>query len=1311
MDTDTSNAPVLQGLLGYLNFSTGRPDPRAQAQFFSIWETATAEPSQWLAVHERLDQALTALHSAGHGAFQDVRQARAVLDLALVQLPPVYRRHHADLLFHQSEADLFQPGFLIRALEAVLCQQGPWDEAERIVAGALKHLNDYVGHRPIAVLESRPRGEPYDHEKLCPVPLYLRGAGVAPGRFAALVGSALDLLRGAPPELRADACFDIDHLDELALDPRAYDHNHPADKRPNYRFGEWDPHCIDNRGFYRRLVVRQTVLEGLVERVQNTGGPAAELMQEAATVLAATMLMASGISGDGPDSHDSSVSLATLMPRIARCRDAFYNERLAAVTGSHGERLRQEAKVTRQPFGGARQHINQYLAQQRAAQLQQRHLALLVAELGYPEAARRHAARVPAASLRLLAEIHIHLTTCQIMAERGKHGEGADHLAEAEEVMHRAIACGAMVDPWNILGFQGLYPLFTAREDSVADRRIDDLVQVIDRLLTLYALLRSEAAAAGGEGDDEALGMRLATKMERLAAWWDRFATTTVSDVRHVLGREAAASADHMAEALARWRQRGGATADLAFWRQHLDHFRTAKSFALVVAELLRKSDYRAAMGLLMNWLSQAEQVPLQDGEHSFHVLALRWMLGLSGLATSEPSDVLSRKRLGGAESCEELVRKFIDHLEANAEDYWQVPRLERAGGDEENPVAEEDEEEALFGAAYEGVTYRDSTDDGNEGELLGFEPRQEFELERQGEAVAERLRFLSTVARLFHLGMRCLTRGPGRAADAATRETLEGWLARARRNYRDLLALMDAIHERPIPAPSGAYDSLVEFDRRNDIKQRLLTTVIGTCLEWALAVGGLLGVVGTEAGLEAEGEAVDTKRPRWEPPLLQLEQALWSSDAPAAQRLLPKFLEHFQHEPLLVTPLAQGGHPRLVLRAGIALTLLRALAANLPRLGLLRETYALLRVAQTMEQEQKLQGPRLTEFDRLYQIACQASVEAAVESVSADDALSAAERVGLLGRLIQPYLGLWSEHSRTVRLSILEVVASDSEWQALRDFIRKYGGELFHARFMTLANLRGILQRGVGAYLKYLEENPDPQNSVSLLDDLDRGISRAKAEQHFQVVLQAIVENYEEYKDYNNNTPQSDYGENLHALLDFLRLKAAYDRQAWLIRPLALVHEVLVKHGNEAAALWQQQVERLTSAAAKQYSDRLAELEIEHGMRLRTVSDRVQERFVLPMALDRVCALIEPAYDESRAGQTPRALEQLEIGLRPYCDVPTGSGLEVPMWLRRLEAELHRVEMRRTAVANLAENLVQVPRRVVPVEELRAQLQEWPKP
>ena len=220
MDADPSKPTPEQSLLGYLNFSTGRPDHRIQAQFFTLLSSVAAEPAPWARLADRLDQALTTLHAAGHAAFKDVDQSRAVLDIGLRQLPLAYRQHHADLLQHQSDAELFQPGFLIRGLEAVLSQQGPWDESDRIVAGALKQLNDFVGHRPIAILESRPHGEPYDHEKLRPVPLYLRGAGVAPGVYAQLVEQAVVLLRDTSPRIKTDASFDFDHLDELAFDPR-----------------------------------------------------------------------------------------------------------------------------------------------------------------------------------------------------------------------------------------------------------------------------------------------------------------------------------------------------------------------------------------------------------------------------------------------------------------------------------------------------------------------------------------------------------------------------------------------------------------------------------------------------------------------------------------------------------------------------------------------------------------------------------------------------------------------------------------------------------------------------------------------------------------------------------------------------------------------------------------------------------------------------------------------------------------------------------------------------------------------------------
>ena len=85
------------------------------------------------------------------------------------------------------------------------------------------------------------------------------------------------------------------------------------------------------------------------------------------------------------------------------------------------------------------------------------------------------------------------------------------------------------------------------------------------------------------------------------------------------------------------------------------------------------------------------------------------------------------------------------------------------------------------------------------------------------------------------------------------------------------------------------------------------------------------------------------------------------------------------------------------------------------------------------------------------------------------------------------------------------------------------------------------------------------------------------------EIVLHAVVENYEEFKDYNTTTTQSDYGENLHVLLEFLRLKAVYERHAWQMRPLILAHEVLARSGRDAAAVrWEQTLGQFTRELAR---------------------------------------------------------------------------------------------------------------------------------
>src|SRR5262249_33585365 len=154
-----------------------------------------------------------------------------------------------------------------------------------------------------------------------------------------------------------------------------------------------------------------------------------------------------------------------------------------------------------------------------------------------------------------------------------------------------------------------------------------------------------------------------------------------------------------------------------------------------------------------------------------------------------------------------------------------------------------------------------------------------------------------------------------------------------------------------------------------------------------------------------------------------------------------------------------------------------------------------------------------------------QAVVESVVESAGTwGPEHGDAELVEVLERVTGPFLALWIEHSRALQLSVLEAAQGDAEWRGLVSFVQSYGGELFHAKFLTPGNLRGILHRGVGAWLDHLQEHPGQGGPQKLLDDLGRAVRREDAVRRLELVLQAVLENYEEYKDYNTTTTQSDY-------------------------------------------------------------------------------------------------------------------------------------------------------------------------------------------
>ncbi|MGI9430315.1 MAG: hypothetical protein ACR2NM_16760, partial [Bythopirellula sp.] len=856
---DPAAATLLEEVVGYLNFSSGTPDPSFLAninELFRLIESESPREQSLPTCCQWLRQTSERLQAAG-GAFADVTQVNSAVDLLEHKLLPAYRKFHSDLLFHQQPADLWRPFFVGRALEALLTVGSPWEETDRIVAAAIATLNDYVGYRPVATLSSGDACEPYPHEFVRPIPLYIRGAGVTVGRYEKIIRLAMEILSSTDEEILGRAWFDLDRLEEIALDPRAYDFDHPVNRRPNHHFGQWDPHQISNSGYYTRFVLQQITLDALLSRCQDSYDSGEEgyedKCQEAATVLAGTILMASGTSGDGPGRHDSTVTLSTLLPHIAAYRDDFYRERLSQTQGDYGQHLLEESQKFRQPFGGARQHLNRELARRRALQLQRVHLAHLYARLGYPEAAQQQADLVQVPAARMVSEIYCRLTAGHDAIDQNQLEPVLENLQASEQLLHRAIECGALVDPWNIVGFAGNFSLFPALENTVHDWRVDEIVELIEQVLDLNARAWSEAAAV----DDSRLEEQFETVLKRLSSWWDRYATASVEDVKRLVAKEIEVSANLVAGALNAWHKAGAAAGDIAFWRMFVAQFDSSKAFQLVIEALLDHGDTVAARALMMQWVSQKDRTPLEEGDSSFHRLAFHWLA-----AVEQQQERTGDDRWLQAE-------KFFAYLEANAEEYWQVPSmsideslesmfdevLDDIDGavyfedDEDAESYEEDDDEEsgeLFEAAYEKMVFQDSTDDGNEGDLADDSIEWEYtEWEYEVQRLEQRLEFLTTVANLWKHAV--IVWGPAEQREQARIDVFAEWLAQAGTNYGQLIDLLETVHSFDFALPSGTHESLVEYDRLRTTKEALVQKIITTCVETADAAR-LLAAAGCES-------------------------------------------------------------------------------------------------------------------------------------------------------------------------------------------------------------------------------------------------------------------------------------------------------------------------------------------------------------------------------------------------------------------------------------------------------------------------------
>ena len=1303
MDTPESGSqqkPTTEHVLGYLNFSAGIPDPQFLRNVNELFrgveqhDGGSEQPSRasWRIVGGTLRGELDRLQRES-SAFRDATQARWVLDLTLDRLLPEYLEYHRDLLFHHTEATLFQPFFIGRVFEAVLSQASSRSDPERAVQGALSVLNCFVGYRPVPMLETR-KHEPYQHEWVRPIPLYIRDAGVAAGRFHNVVQRAIEILNDTDEEILYRAGFDPEKMEEFSIDPRAFDFDHPVAKRPNYQFGLWDPHHLDQTGHFDRFVMQQVTLEALMQRVEQPDDlPLDELLTEAAAVLAGTILMASGVSGPRPEAHDSTTTLATLLPNIAAYRDAFYERLLDRLTGDHANRLKIEWADRQQPFGAARQNLNAQLARGRAAQMQRVQLARIFARMGYPQGATRQVEIVPVASARMQCQIECQLTEVRRELANGKLVDAVDRLNAAVDVLHRAIDCGGAIDPWNILGFSAQFSLFPTPENSVPDTRADELIELMETVFELFARVWSEAAT----WNEPALCERIATQFRALAEWWHQFAVHEVSDVDGFHALDAYTAAERTAEALGHWHRGGAAGGDLQFWAPHAELFDSPKAYVMVIEALLDRNDFVASRALLVHWIHQADRVGLQLGESSFSAVAIRW------LREVQQSD-------DGSDESPAQVLKFFDYLEANADQFWQVPTFDLSPDrTDEQEDGEEDEsaDETVYDAAYQDMVYRDSTDDGYSGSVFDSGVASDDEWDQQARALFPRLTFLQGLAQLWKAAAR--DRIPTENVSPQRRDALQGWFLRANSNLRGLTDLLISVHRFRIPSPSGDHESMVEYDRQRFIKDNLIERIVDTCVETGNAQRVLSAMLVAEGCPAPPRESKQPDADGSDILEVDITAAIYRCDPQAVRDCWDVFLDSLTNKPLLYVPLSKGGNPRKIVQARLRQRLIEELLASLPRLGLLVQTCELIGTARSMERNHTARPGAVTEFDQLFETGIRALVASLAGGIlnwdRTDDDVSLFD---CMQRLTYSLLNIWLSHSRTLRLSVLEKL-DDSAWQELVEFIERYGGDLFTQRFMHLANLRAILHQGTGTWLDQLGDENHQHVELHILKDLGRGVSHADAAECLSVIIDSIVENYAEYRDYNSTTTQSDQGEMLYMLLDFLRLRSQYDRIAWNLRPLVLVHASLLHSKRHAEAdRWYRAFIERTLDHAHEFLSRLAELQSKYAMQMSTVADRLNEQFIQPLTTDRVLALIKPAVCEADQPTPQTAFDLLEHETNALAEVPTGVGLDPPAWIEQLDEEVASAHAA-AQPGNEADRLDQlIPYVRLSSREVEEQLSQW---
>ncbi len=209
-------------------------------------------------------------------------------------------------------------------------------------------------------------------------------------------------------------------------------------------------------------------------------------------------------------------------------------------------------------------------------------------------------------------------------------------------------------------------------------------------------------------------------------------------------------------------------------------------------------------------------------------------------------------------------------------------------------------------------------------------------------------------------------------------------------------------------------------------------------------------------------------------------------------------------------------------------------------------------------------------------------------------------------------------------------------------------------------------------------------------------------------------MESYGEYRDYNATTTQSDRGEMLYTLLDFLRVKVGYERVHWNLRPAIMAHEVLVRRGcHGAAEIW-----RRAMAAAHRRRGRSTTGAA--GGTAKQIRHAIADHRRSPLGAFRAAAGHRSGAGARRsfgrrspARSAPNAFALLEQEAGELAEEPCGAGLDLPDWLELLEDEVEKVtdSARGWDVSTANDALRDLPWRALDWDEIQSQLTDWDLP